>query len=316
LKRSNRLVLLVGVFLAIVAFVGILLLVRNPSGDNGTVKPPTEGPVVIAATDIPLSSRIKAEQLTTKVLPLTSISAGAFTDPSQVVGQIARQPVATGAQITATTLNGGQTGTIINVQVPVGQRGIAVRVDQISGVGTVIKNGDYVDAIVGLTEEQFLSIKAIPGNTDEALVTAPGPKGASTKVLLQGMQVLGALLPPVAPPAEAAPAASGAPTPPPGTTTLNEQQEIVILSVTAQQAEVIRYAQLQANPLLTLSLILRSPDDFIDPTTGAPLTPAAAETTGVTLKILLDQYGVLPPVIEGPVLPNNRLPTPVRPVNQ
>jgi len=314
LKRSNRLVLLVGVFLAIVAFVGILLLGRTPSGANATNKPPVDGPVVVAAADIPLSTRIKAEQVKTITLPLTSISAGAFTDPSQVIGQIARQPVATGAQITATTLNGGQTGTIINVQVPIGQRAIAVRVDQISGVGTVIKTGDYVDAIVGLTEEQFLSIKGLD-TADEATITAPGPKGATTKVLLQGMQVLGSLLPPVAPPAEAAPAASGAPTPPPGTTTLNEQQEIVILSVNPQQAEVIRYAQLQANPLLTLSLILRSPDDFIDPATGQPLTPANAETTGVTLKILLDQYGVLPPVIEGPVLPNNRLPTPVRPTN-
>jgi len=314
LKRSNRLVLLVGVFLAIVAFVGILLLVRSP-GDSGPAKAPVDGPVVVAASDIPLSTRIKAEQLKTVTLPLTSISAGAFTDPSQVIGQIARQPVATGAQITATTLNGGLTGTIINVQVPVGQRAIAVRVDQISGIGTVIKNGDYVDAIIGLTEEQFVSVKIDPTSPDQGIVTAPGPKGSTTKVLLQGMQVLGALLPPVAPPTEAAPAASGAPTPPPGTTTLNEQQEIVILSVTAQQAEVIRYAQLQANPLLTLSLILRSPDDFIDPATGQPLTPAAAETTGVTLKILLDQYGVLPPVIEGPVLPNNRLPTPVRPTN-
>jgi hypothetical protein len=129
------------------------------------------------------------------------------------------------------------------------------------------------------------------------------------------MQVLGALLPPIPPPSEEAPAASGAPTAAPGTTTLNEQQEIVILSVTAQQAEVIRYAQLQANPLLTISLLLRSTDDFIDPATGQPVTPVLADTTGVTLKILLDQYGVLPPVIEGPVLPNNRLPTPVRPVN-
>ena len=315
MKRSNRLVLLVGVFLAIVAFVGILLLVRSPSGDNASNKPPTEGPVVVATTDIPLSTRIAADQVTTKVVPLTGISAGAFTDPSQVIGQIARQPIATGAQITTTTLNGGLTGTVIDVQVPVGQRAIAVRVDQISGVGTVIKNGDYVDAIIALTEEQFVSIKIDPTGPDQSIITAPGPKGATTKVLLQGMQVLGALLPPVAPPAEAAPAASGAPTPPPGTTTLNEQQEIVILSVTTQQAEVIRYAQLQANPLLTLSLILRSPDDFIDPATGQPVIPVDPETTGVTLKILLDQYGVLPPVIEGPVLPNNRLPTPVRPVN-
>ena len=314
MKRSNRLVLLVGVFLAIVAFVGILLLVRNPSSE-GTIREPTEGPVVVASADIPLSTRIKADQVTTKTVLLTAISPGAFTDVSQVVGQIARQPIATGAQITATTLNGGLSGTVIDVQVPVGQRAIAVRVDQISGVGTVIKNGDYVDAIIGLTEEQFVSIKTDATSPDQGIVTAPGPKGSTTKVLLQGMQVLGALLPPVAPPAEAAPAASGAPTPPPGTTTLNEQQEIVILSVTAQQAEVIRYAQLQANQLLTLSLVLRSTDDFIDPTTGQPVTPAVAETTGVTLKILLDQYGVLPPVIQGPVLPNNRLPTPIRPVN-
>jgi pilus assembly protein CpaB len=313
LKRSNRLVLLVGVFLAIVAFVGILLLVRQEP-PKSTVAP-TEGPVVVATTDIPLSTRIAADQVTTKTVPLTGISAGAFTDTSQVIGQIARQPIASGAQITATTLNGGQPGTLIDVQVPVGQRAIAVRVDQISGVGTVIKNGDYVDAIIGLTEEQFLSVKAGATN-DEVIISAPGPKGATTKVILQGMQVLGTLLPPIAPPAEeAAPAASGAPTPPPGTTTLNEQQEIVILSVTAQQAEVLRYAQLQANPLQTLSLILRSPDDFIDPATGQPVTPPTVETTGVTLKVLLDQYGVLPPVIETPVLPNNRLPIPVRPVN-
>ena len=50
MKRSNRLVLLVGVFLAIVAFVGILLLVRTPTGD-GPAKAPTEGPVVVATTD-------------------------------------------------------------------------------------------------------------------------------------------------------------------------------------------------------------------------------------------------------------------------
>ena len=63
-----------------------------------------------------------------------------------------------GGQITQTTLNGGLSGTVINVQTPAGQRAIAVRVDQISGVGTVIKTGDYVDAIMSLTEEQFASV--------------------------------------------------------------------------------------------------------------------------------------------------------------
>ena len=105
MKRSNRLVLLVGVFLAIVAFVGILLLVRTPATQAPTVA--TDGPVVVATTDIALSSRIREDQVTTKKVPLTAILPGAFTDPSQVIGQIARQPVGTGGQVTASTLNGG-----------------------------------------------------------------------------------------------------------------------------------------------------------------------------------------------------------------
>jgi pilus assembly protein CpaB len=302
LKRSNRLVLLIGVFLAVVAFVGVFLLLQNPQTNNtGPEAVATTGPVVVATTDIPLSTRIRADQVEVKTLNLSAINSGAFQDVSQVVGQVARQPVASGAQITETTLGGGLTGTVIDVQTPAGQRAIAVRVDQISGVGTVIKTGDYVDAIISLTEEQFASITQDPANPKQLVVTNPGPKGATVKLILQGMQVLGTLLPPVAAPA----AGASAPPAEPGTA-LNEQQEIVILSVTAQQAEVIRYGQLMANPLLTLSLVLRSPDDFIDPTTGQPVPPVVTETTGITLKELIDKYGVLPPVVEQPVLPSIR----------
>lgn len=303
MKRSNRLVLLIGVFLAIVAFVGILLLFQQaPTPGGGAAAIPTDGPVVVAKKDIPLSTRIRADQVEVKTLPLAAISVGAFADVSQVIGQIARQPVTAGGQITATTLNGGLSGTVIDVQTPPGLRAIAVRVDQTSGVGTVIKIGDYVDTIIALSEEQFASIARDPVASDQLIVTNPGPKGVTVKLILQGMQVLGALLPPVAPPpanADGTPAASAAPG-----TVLNEQQEIVILAVTAQQAEVIRYAQQMANPLLTLSLVLRSPDDFIDPLTGEPVPPVIAETTGITLQSLIDTYGVLPPVIATPILPS------------
>ena len=304
MKRSNRLILLIGVFLAVLAFVLVLVVLQNPqTTNNGPAAAPTTGPVVVAKTDIPLSTRIRADQVEVKTLNLTAINSGAFQDPSQVVGQIARQPVAAGAQLTQTTLNGGLSGTVIDVQTPAGQRAIAVRVDQISGVGTVIKTGDYVDAIFALTEEQFASVTQDPANAKQVIVTNPGPKGTSIKLILQGMQVLGTLLPPVAAPAANA-NASAAPAEP--GTVLNEQQEIVILSVSPQQAEVIRYAQVQGNPLLTLSLVLRSPDDFIDPATGQPVAPVVAETTGITLKELIDKYGVLPPTIEQPVLPSLR----------
>jgi Flp pilus assembly protein CpaB len=306
LKRSNRLVLLVGVFLAIVAFVGILLLLQQPTTPDGTTEIPTEGPVVVASADIPLSTRIRADQVEIKVVPIAGISAGAFSDVSQVIGQVARQPVTAGGQITSTTLTGGATGAILDVDTPAGLRAISVRVDQTSGVGTVIKTGDYVDSLIALTEEQFASVVPDPANPDGVLVTNPGPKGATVKLILQGMQVLGTLLPPAPPPpttAEGQPVATAAPG-----TVLNEQQQLVILAVTAQQAEVIRYAQTMANPLITLSLVLRSPDDFIDPITGEPVPPVIAETSGITLQELIDNFGVLPPTIATPVVPE--LPNP------
>jgi Flp pilus assembly protein CpaB len=310
LKRSNRLVLLVGVFLAVVAFVAVLLLLQQPTTNTGEGAIPTTGDVVIAKVDIPLSTRITADLVEKQTLPLEAISDGAFADPSQVIGQVVRQQVTAGGQITETTLDGGTAGAIIDIQTPAGLRAIAVRVDQTSGVGTVIKAGDYVDAIIGLTEEQFASITADTAVEGQVLVVNPGPYGTTTKLILQGMQVLGTLLPPVAP--AVTDVEGAAPPPDEGSgTVLNDQQEIVILAVTAQQAEVIRWAQLQigrsgwTNPTLqTLSLILRSPEDFVDPETGDPIAPVLAETTGIVLQGLVDTYGVLPPTIVGPVVPS------------
>jgi pilus assembly protein CpaB len=299
LKRSNRLVLLVGVFLAIVAFVGILLISRTPPPPTEVIA--TTGPVVVATVDIPLSTRISADQVANKTVPLTSIPAGAFTDVSQVVGQIARQAVASGGQVTAATVNGG-TGSIDTLECPLTLRCMALQVDQVSGVGTVIKTGDYVDMVVGLTADKFPVITVTP--PDNTITVVSGLNSTSVKLLLQGLQVMGTLLPP--PPAETtaatpAPAPSGGTTPPASgpSTALNGQQQIVIVAVTAQQAEVLKFAQMDGN----VTLALRAHDDFVDPVTGAVLPPVSAVTTGVTLKVLVDSYGVLPPEVVQTVTP-------------
>ena len=286
MKRSNRLVLLVGVFLAIVAFVGILVLVRNPSGSTATPPPPTTGPVVVAAVDIPLSTRIREDQVTILTVPLDAITPGAYKDPSQVIGQIVRQPAAKGAQITSATIGASTSGQITTVDCPPTMRCMAVQVDQVSGVGTVIKTGDYVDMVVGLTADKFPVITISP--VDNSVTVVTGLNGTSVK-----------LLPPVTPPAEGEATASAPPTSG-GSTALNGQQEIVILAVSAQQAEVLKFAQMDGN----VTLALRSVGDFIDPITGAVLPPLDTKTTGVTLKVLVDSYGVLPPEVVQTVTPS------------
>jgi hypothetical protein len=142
------------------------------------------------------------------------------------------------------------------------------------------------------------------------VVKVGDPEG-SVKMVLQNALVVGTLLPPPT-------ASSASPTPTPSgqtsggaqgpSTSLNGQSEMVIVAVTADQAEIIRYAQLYADPAAgdNISLVLRSPKDYVKlDASGNPIldaqgnpvatTPPVDTTDGVILKTLIDKYGVLPP---------------------
>ena len=143
-------------------------------------------------------------------------------------------------------------GSISDIQVPAGQRAMAVQVDQVTGVGTVIKTGDYVDMVIGLTGDKFPVITV--NSADNTLTVVSGINNTSVKLILQGMQVLGTLLPPPDTSSSGSSGSgsdnssgssgdnSGQPA-----TALNGQQEIVVLAVTPQQAEVIKYSQMDSS---------------------------------------------------------------------
>lgn len=280
MKRSNRLVLLVGIFLAVVAFILIAIMLSG-GGGTGTPQPtaPTTTQVVVAARDIAPGTRLTAADLSTETIAITERPPGALGEPALAIGQIARQRLTEGQLITAEAWTSG--GTVKVLDVPPGKVAMTVRVDQVSGVGTIIKPGDYVDAVI--------AIDLKPSPDDEPI--------PSVKALLQGMQVLGTLLPP--PPA----AAEGAP-PPTGEVPLSDRQQIVVLAVDLQQAEVLNYAQVRGvTGPNGITLVLRSLADFMDPA-GEPTQAPDVVTTGVILQILVEQYGVLIPGIEPPPSPS------------
>jgi pilus assembly protein CpaB len=298
LKRSNRLVLLIGVFLAVIAFVGIVVLIGNNNGGGGggggsaQVTPPPNQPTVLAAKDIPLGVTITADMVTSQDIPTPNRRGDAFGDVSQAIGQVVRTPIKSGAQIGAGDFSTASTGCT-TVPVPATLRAIAVQVDQVSGVGTLINPGDYVDMLVGFTADKFPLINPTSANGITTL-----PSGTSVKLLLQGMQVLCRQLPPPTTANNGQPAASAAPGTP--TTSLNGQQEIVILGVTPAQSEVIKFSQLDGS----ISLVLRSGQDFqIDPATGVVIPPPPDATTGMTLFNLTKDFAVpIPQLVEG-ILP-------------
>jgi Flp pilus assembly protein CpaB len=287
LKRSNRLVLLIGIFLAIVAFVLVLITIGNPSsGTGGASAAPTTEKFVVAAKDIPLSAKIQADDVTYKEVPIGQKPADGFVDTSFVIGQIARQPVTSGQYISSAVI-GTSNGQIQTIECPSGLVCMAVQVDQVSGIGTLTKAGDHVDMLVGLTGDKFPVVTL--NADDDSITVVSGINSTSVKALLQGLQVVGTLLPP--PPADTG-TQNGA-SPAPGGTT--------------QQAEVIKYAQIDGS----ISLVLRATADFVDPVTGDPLPPETivpVTTTGITLKGLVDDYGVLVPELVEAILPEQPAP--------
>ena len=300
MKRSSRLIILVGVILAVAAFAGIIWWGGKGGGSTAGGPQPTVATttkVVQAAVDIPLGTAITAQQLTLATVPVASAPLGAYSDPNQLVGQLTRQPIAKGDTLTTAsfvTANTAQ-GNQVEKALKAGYRAISVRVDQDSGVGTLIQPGDRVDMVIGLLIQEYVA-GATPSQLPQAV---PGGPQLSVKDILQNLQVLATLTPPptTTQNGQQAPA-SAAPTPG-AAVGLTGQQMIVILAVTAQQAEVIKYAQGSAAGIggtasSPISLILRAPADASAP---------PDKTSGVVLKTMIDQYGVLPPVLLEGTLP-------------
>jgi pilus assembly protein CpaB len=282
------------VLLAVVAFGGVLILFNQKQAPVSTT--PTELPTVYAKADMPLGTVIKPEMVETRNLSVTVRPSDAFGDVGQVVGKTVRTDVANGAILSPSDFQSGAGGgqDVAHLLDP-GLRAIAVQVDQSTGVGTLINVGDRVDMVVGFTgADKVPTVTLDP--TSKQIVTVTGLNQTTVKLILQNMQVIGTLAPP---PATSSSSSSSSGSSSEGSsgsastgTSLTGQQELVILAVTAQQAEVIKFSQMDGQ----ISLVLRSPKDFLD-ANGAAITPAPDTTTGIILKTLIDKYGVLPPTV-------------------
>jgi Flp pilus assembly protein CpaB len=296
LKRSNRLVLLIGVFLAVIAFVGIALLLSSSRTPPPETVAPKELPTVLAVRDIPLGVVVTADMLDVQSRQIDQRKTTAFTSKELIIGQVARRPIVTGAQLEAADFDTSTTGCG-TIDVPPGLRAIAVQVDQVSGVGTIINTGDYVDMLVGFTGDKFPVVTLNP--TDQTITAVGNLNGTSVKLLLEGMQVLCRQLPPPPAPAQGQ-AQQGTTTG--GTsnpqTSLNGQQEIVILGVIPTHAEVIKFAQLDGS----ISLVLRSRKDFVDENNN-PVIPPPSGSKGITLKKLTVDFAVPIPELVEAILP-------------
>ncbi len=282
MKRSNRLVLLIGFFLAAVAFFAIIFLLGGGGGNGGEREGINESTIVVAAQDIPLGTTITDALVETQTVKETEKPDGAFTLESEVIGQTVTTQITKGQVIYATAWATTTVDPNIGRLLEPGRRAMSVRVDQVSGVGTLIKPGDRIDLVIGISGADKFPVVYTDPETEQ-LTVVPGVSSTSVKAIIQNLEVVGTLLPPVQ-------ETEGDENADPNAPALNEQNQIVILAVSAQEAEVIRFGQIDGS----ITLILRSPDDAEAP---------AEVTTGITLRQLVDAWAVIPPQIVETVLP-------------
>jgi Flp pilus assembly protein CpaB len=283
-RRTSRLLVLFGIGLAVLTFVLIIALLPGSGGSGVGAKPtPTPpGPVTVvtAVVDIPLGTVVTADMLGSTTLPANVVASDAFLDKSQVIGQVARQAIFTGAQVRAAAFSINQ--HIESLQVPPGKRAMSLYVSDLTGVGRLIHIGDTVDVVVTFDEATIKILTLQAGSTTGVHDDTFRPLTVKAPLLLQDIPVIGTLEPPVAPPTTANAQASAAPAPT-GATADSTATKLIILAVTDAQAEALLFARTGG----TVDLVLRSPAD--EGTTEA--------TDGVILKTMFQKYGVLPPYL-------------------
>jgi Flp pilus assembly protein CpaB len=310
-KRSNRLLILLGLIVAISGAVAAAVVANgsgggstgSPNGPTVTAAPtPTPEPtvqVVVAKQDIHAGDTITAAMLVLKPLTISerdALGGDTYGSVDQVVGMVAGSDIASGKAIVASrdfVTSGGSAvqGKDLSPSVAQGMVAVDMEVDQTTGVGTLLIPGDHVDIILSTYVDELAITNAKAGTN--TLINIPGGPQVTTKMVIRNRRILATLLAP-APAAAAANPASSAATPSPTVPIVQFDQRhmMVIVEVMPEEAEVINWAQraevTTPRDYIDLSLALRSRADD-------DAKASHTDTGGITYYQLVQNYGVLPP---------------------
>jgi Flp pilus assembly protein CpaB len=295
-KRSNRLVILVGVLLAVLAFVAIVILLNSQDAADPATQEPTTATVLVATQDIAIGDAVTPELVTTREIPVEAVQGTALRDPSEVGGQPALLAVPEGSQVTASVI-GTEQGDVICIacMLEPGEKAVTYQVDRVTGVDFLVKPGDTIDIVMSQSISVLQETADSAANEDpEAparFETVTGLENQRTvKAVLQNKRVLyvstsraiepepvedtnqdGVIDDNDAPPAQAA-----------------VDSVIIVFAGTDQDAEVIKFAQNDLSEVGSLTTVIRHAED-----------DEPEDTIGLTIDQLVEVYGLrIPNIVE------------------
>lgn len=103
--------------------------------------------IVIAAQDLTVGARLTAQNLTLAEWPKANVPRGAFEDISAVEGRIVVNKMTAGTPVLAAELAAPGSGAGLVARIKPGMRAMAIRVDEVIGVGGFILPNSFVDVI-------------------------------------------------------------------------------------------------------------------------------------------------------------------------
>ncbi|MDZ4721487.1 MAG: RcpC/CpaB family pilus assembly protein [Roseiflexaceae bacterium] len=313
MRGGGRLFLLLGVVIAAAAALLLLFFLQPQTAtpDPNAQLPPTavvRVKVVTARLDLPVNSIITDTQfLASDEITETEFNdqkGEYFTNEADLINKVTVNALVANRPIRKSDVVDGGLSLLIPTAEPDQPRPKAIpfQVNSLTGVADLVTPGDFVDLVVTFRIERFYIRPGLVFDpvtkTYNVTFTEDKFTDSSTKTLAQNVQVLKMIYPRVEPSGTptAAPAAAPPPQNPDGSAvnaqanvgavaagdTLTPGNWVVILAVTDQEAELIRYSLQQSS---SMALILRGRGDS-----------DVEQTLGVTLNLLVSQFGLPAPV--------------------
>jgi pilus assembly protein CpaB len=103
--------------------------------------------VVTAALAIPYGMKVEERHLDTIMVPSSLASAGAVTDPAEVLGAVATDEILAGEILMKARFSSHDSGSTLAALISENKRAISVRVDDVVGVAGFLLPGNYVDVL-------------------------------------------------------------------------------------------------------------------------------------------------------------------------
>src|SRR5881628_1677826 len=170
MKPGN--VFLVAILVGAVAAAMVVGHVRNLQRELEAIRNSGSRPtvdVVVAADQIPIGSRVEANQVKLVAWPIEAQPEGTARATKDVLGSIARATIERNQPILHQDLVAQGSG-LLPLMIPEGMRGMSVRVDTVTGVSGFITPNSHVDVVIAGQAE--------------------GEQDQKSKVVLQNVKVL------------------------------------------------------------------------------------------------------------------------------